>query len=130
MSLRMTSRPSRAAVPVALLGVILLLGACVGLVSPQYRFGQVRVRVATNERAPVPGVLVVLYTGQREMGRVTTDSSGEHVFEEVVAGAYGVAINPPPGFVLAGGMPSFVDTLSVTQGSRHDVSFVLQPVVR
>jgi hypothetical protein len=110
--------------------LVLLAAGCENLVKPQYRFSQVRVRTENQFGGPISGIPVVLYTAQTRIEAAVTRETGEYVFTEVAAGGYGVAINPPPQWALGAGVPGFVDTLSVKQGSRHEVTFVLYAVNR
>jgi hypothetical protein len=113
----------------AVLGLVLLLAAgCENLVRPQYRFAEVRVRIRDTAGEPVPDVPVVLYVGAGVRGEGRTGSNGEHLFREVAAGGYGVAINVPPGYILGPGQLPSVDTLTIEQGARREVSFVLRRV--
>lgn len=116
---------------VALSGLVLLLAAgCENLIRPQYDFAQVRVRTEDTSGGPVPEVGVVLYTGLGIMGRAFTGARGEHLFTEVAAGSYGVSIAVPPGYTLPASALPYVDTLSIRQGARREVTFVLVPVGR
>lgn len=124
---RTTHRNSRPFLAVLGLGLLLAAG-CENLVHPQYRFAEVRVRTQDPSGEPVPDVPVVLYTGLRIMGRSTTGLDGEHVFTEVAAGGYGVSISVPGGYSLRAGERPFVDTLTIQQGARREVTFVLQPM--
>jgi hypothetical protein len=116
-----TARPFLAALSMA----VLLGAGCADIVRPQYRFSQVRVSTTDQWGMGIPGSTVVLYTGAREMGRGFTNTNGEHVFTEVASGSYGVAIQPPSDYGIGAGEQGYVDTLTIQQGSRREVSFIL-----
>lgn len=85
--------------------------------------------IATRRNGdPVPGVSLLLYTGQRPMGYATTGSDGKYTFERVPQGFYGVFATPTEPYELKertfGGPPTdFVDGLVVTNGTLFPVRF-------
>lgn len=62
-------------------------------------YSTVDVTVARPDGKPVPGAVVLLYTGLRQMAYATTDAAGRHTFTQVPEGQYGVRAIPPSGFV-------------------------------
>ncbi len=110
----------------ALALVLLLAAGCADIVKPQYRFAQVRVVITDDKGQGVSAAQVTLYTGAYVMGQGITGPTGEHVFTEVAAGAYGVAVHPNPYYEFAPGERNYVDTLHIVQGARREVSWVVR----
>jgi len=124
----MFPRPNRLTLSCALLG---LVSGCDAWLTKPAMINQVSVAVARRSTgAPIAGVSVVLYTGQRPMGYGTTDSGGRYVFRDVPQGLYGVRAIVPPGFEAAediiGGPPTTVeDGLRVTHDTAPSIRFTL-----
>lgn len=89
--------------------------------------GTVRVRVRDASGNAVPGTEVFLYAHFGGIADGVTGPTGEHVFEEVPFGDYGVRIEPTPGYVAAPGRgTSFLDGIVVDEGSVDVLEFAVE----
>ena len=85
--------------------------------------------IATRRNGdPVPGVALLLYTGQRPMAYATTGSDGTYRFEGVPQGFYGVFATPAEPYELkertfGGPATDFVDGLVVANNTLSPVRF-------
>src|SRR4051812_47976035 len=76
----------------------LATGACDSWLTKPSLYNTVQVVATRRNGDPVPGVPVVLYTGQRPMGYGVTDSTGHFTFTRVPQGLYGVLASIPAGY--------------------------------
>jgi hypothetical protein len=83
----------RAVAGLSLIAAMVLAG-CDSMITKPTLYSNVLVDVRRLNHQPVPGVPVVLYTGQRPMGYGITDSTGHYLFTNVPKGLYGVRISP------------------------------------
>jgi hypothetical protein len=124
--------PSRAlpnrALPI-LAGVLLLAGTgCEPILVTPSRYGTLRVSITMESGAPVAGLGIVLYTGVRPMEYSATDDAGQHTFERVPPGNYGVLGAMPAGLCDERGSAALVrDDLDMTPGLERAVTFTLHP---
>jgi hypothetical protein len=112
----------------AIAAVVLGAVACDKWLTEPSLYNTVTVVVTTRNGSPVPGTSLTLYTGQRPMGYAATDASGQHVFQDVPQGDYGVLANPPAGYDviehLIGGPSTLVrDRLNVADDTLSPVRF-------
>lgn len=68
----------------------LLLAGCSALITDAVLQGRVAVEVKTRQGAPLSGVRLILFRGDRQMEYATSDSLGRALFREVPRGTYGV----------------------------------------
>lgn len=107
---------------------MLLATACDLWLTDPSLYNTVMVIVTTESGAPIPGVALTLYTGQRPMGYASTGADGRHVFNDVPQGNYGVFATPPGGYVSAnnpngGSQAVFKDGLIVAKDTLSPVRF-------
>lgn len=113
----------------SLLGVVLLFAtACDAWLTKPSLYNTVTVIASQRSGAPIPGVKLVLYTGQRPMGYATTGTDGRHVFSDVPQGNYGVNATPPAGYdpletLIRGPVSTFQDKLLVADDTLQPVHF-------
>ena len=109
---RLLARGVRAAV---LVGAVLLSTSCDQWITKPMRYETVTLTVKRRNGIAVPGVKMVLYTGQREMGYGVTDSAGAITFPQVPWGVYGLyAYEFPSGYwATAGYGGQYIDGISI-----------------
>ena len=89
--------------------------------------GSVRVLVTDASGAPVPGTVAQLYSSTGTLGTATTGSDGHLTFASAPCGAeLGVKIAPPAGYSVAAGRgSSYIDAISLQNGSNRDLLFTV-----
>jgi hypothetical protein len=107
---------------------LLAAAGCDSWLTKPSLYNSVAVTATTRSGAPIPGVPLVLYTGQRPMGYGTTDSAGRFTFTRVPQGFYGVHASPPAGYgliesLIAAPPSTFVDNLVVAKDTLSPVHF-------
>jgi hypothetical protein len=78
--------------------LLLMAAGCDAWLTKPSLYNSVTVVVSQRNGAPVAGVALSLYTGQRPMGYATTGADGRYVFQDVPQGNYGVFATPPDGY--------------------------------
>jgi hypothetical protein len=81
---------------IAALAVMCGAVACDSMLTRPSLYNSVSVVATRRNGDPIPGVQLVLYTGQRPMGYGATDSSGQFTFTRVPQGDYGVQVTALP----------------------------------
>lgn len=111
--------------PLLLLVGLVTLAGCSEIFSSGYDYGRIRVSMVDQAGDPVPGALLTLYTGKGHQGFGRTDGSGNHVFEFVPLGSYGIEAGAPPGYRFTPG-PTEHRFTSIEEGGEAVVEFVLE----
>ena len=112
---------------------MIFIGGCETVFAGPSLYSTVPVTVTTRAGAPIPGVALELYTGQRAIGYATTDPAGQFTFERVPPGLYGVRAIPPSGYAtkesLVRGTPTTViDNLHIGADTAAPQRFVFLQV--
>jgi hypothetical protein len=76
----------------------LLLAGCDAWLTKPLLYNTVDVVATQRNGAPIPGVNLILYTGQRPMGYGATGLDGRFTFKRVPEGGYGVYAGLPGGY--------------------------------
>jgi hypothetical protein len=108
-----------------LLAVASLLSGCSDLFPSSYEYATVEVQANRWNGDPVPGVNLVLYTGERHMGYGVTDEEGRHVFHFVPQGEFGVGAVASDGFELMPANRPFITEIWIERGDAESVAFTL-----
>lgn len=121
-------RGGRAAITCAATATALLQAGCDRLVTDPAMYSTVTVEATRRDGTPVPGVPLVLYTGQRPVAYHATGSDGLATFHQVpFASAYGVLAQAPDGYAfperLFGGPPSDAKLFSLGADSSVVLHF-------
>ena len=106
----------------------LFVASCDEWLTKPSLYNTVRVVVQQPGGDPIPGVQLVLYTGQRPMAYAATGANGDFTFLRVPQGTYGVQATPPNGYAtiesLIQAPPStFVQDLIVANDTLAPVHF-------
>jgi hypothetical protein len=94
------TRRSIVRIAAAVAALIAMATACAcfeAMLSPS-QYSTIRVMTSDPDGVPVGDVRLTLYTGQRPMEYAATDGAGEHLFERVPPGNYGVLAQFPDEF--------------------------------
>lgn len=87
--------------------------------------GSVSVRIMDLEGKPIPGLPIQLYLPAAVFSEGTSDSVGEHTFEDVPFGFYGVRVIADRRFLVPSGSV-FQDGLIVEDGVQVEATFELE----
>ena len=116
----------------ALITLTAAVGCDAWLTKPSL-YNTVQVIATRRNGDPIPGVRLVLYTGQRPMGYATTGSDGRFTFTRVPQGDYGVSAQVPAGYdvienLTAGPSSVYHDALIVANDTLSPVRFIFLKV--